>query len=48
MQAELADGEQIAHCPSCTLVIEVVYDPADFQGSPAAPEPPAAPPVVSV
>ena len=48
MQAELAEGEQMAHCPSCTLVIEVIYDPADFQGSPAAHEPPAAPRVVTV
>lgn len=27
---ELADGEEIAHCPSCTLVVRVIYDPDDF------------------
>lgn len=28
---ELAAGEDIAKCPSCSLYIVVVYDPADFQ-----------------
>lgn len=28
---ELAAGEDIAKCPSCSLYIAVVYDPADFQ-----------------
>lgn len=27
MQEELAAGEEIAHCPSCSLYITVVYDP---------------------
>lgn len=27
---ELRDGEEIAHCPSCTLVVRVIYDPDDF------------------
>lgn len=27
---ELVKGEDIARCPSCTLVIQVIYDPADF------------------
>jgi hypothetical protein len=26
-------GEEIAHCPSCSLVIRVVYNPADFQSA---------------
>jgi hypothetical protein len=30
-QAELADGEEVAHCPSCSLVIRVIYNPEDFQ-----------------
>ena len=27
MQEELAEGEEIAHCPSCSLYITVIYDP---------------------
>lgn len=27
---ELASGEEIAHCPSCSLYVRVVYDPEDF------------------
>jgi len=27
---ELFDGEEIAHCPSCSLRIKVLYDPDDF------------------
>ncbi|KAK4523769.1 hypothetical protein GAYE_SCF00G1665 [Galdieria yellowstonensis] len=30
---ELRMGEEIAHCPSCSLVIRVVYNPADFQSA---------------
>ena len=26
---ELMDGECIARCPSCSLVIKVIYDPED-------------------
>jgi diphthamide biosynthesis protein 3 len=26
----LIDGEEIARCPSCTLIIRVIYDPDDF------------------
>jgi hypothetical protein len=48
MQAELADGEEVAHCPSCTLTIQVIYDPADFQPGPNAPEPPASTAVAPV
>ncbi|KAK9789215.1 hypothetical protein WJX73_006550 [Symbiochloris irregularis] len=35
---ELKAGEDIAHCPSCTLYISVIYDPADFQDT--EPKPP--------
>lgn len=28
---QLVDGEDIARCPSCTLVIQVIYDPGDFK-----------------
>ena len=27
---ELADGEEIAYCPSCSLKILVIYDPEDM------------------
>ncbi|CAG9463750.1 unnamed protein product [Pedinophyceae sp. YPF-701] len=27
---ELRRGEEIAHCPSCSLFINVIYDQADF------------------
>nr|CAG4716080.1 unnamed protein product [Naegleria fowleri] len=30
---ELANGEEIAHCPSCSLVIRVIYNPEDFKQS---------------
>ena len=23
-------GEEVAKCPSCTLIIRVIYDPEDF------------------
>eukprot|EP00469_Lotharella_globosa_P018646 CAMPEP_0167812938 /NCGR_PEP_ID=MMETSP0112_2-20121227/1551_1 /TAXON_ID=91324 /ORGANISM="Lotharella globosa, Strain CCCM811" /LENGTH=181 /DNA_ID=CAMNT_0007711915 /DNA_START=14 /DNA_END=559 /DNA_ORIENTATION=- len=29
---DLENGEDIAHCPSCSLVIKVLYNPDDFQG----------------
>jgi diphthamide biosynthesis protein 3 len=29
-EEELAEGEEIAYCPSCSLVIRVLYDPDDF------------------
>jgi diphthamide biosynthesis protein 3 len=29
--AELAAGEELAHCPSCSLLVRVVYDPEDFR-----------------
>lgn len=28
--SDLRAGEDIARCPSCTLVVRVVYDPDDF------------------
>jgi hypothetical protein len=31
LQTELADGEDFAHCPSCSLLLRVIYDPQDFQ-----------------
>ncbi|KAK3821346.1 MAG: hypothetical protein J3Q66DRAFT_150682 [Benniella sp.] len=27
---ELQDGEDVARCPSCSLIIRVIYDPEDF------------------
>jgi hypothetical protein len=30
-QEELAAGEEIARCPSCSLYITVIYNPEDFQ-----------------
>jgi len=30
---ELANGEDIARCPSCSLYLTVIYDNADFQGA---------------
>ncbi|KAL4423489.1 hypothetical protein ABPG77_003622 [Micractinium sp. CCAP 211/92] len=32
---ELAAGEEVAKCPSCSLYVRVIYDPADFQEQPA-------------
>jgi diphthamide biosynthesis protein 3 len=41
-RAELSSGEEIAHCPSCSLVVKVVYDADDFQADSAFP--PRSPP----
>ena len=30
---DLRSGEEIARCPSCTLVIRVIYDEDDAQGA---------------
>ncbi|ORZ40158.1 diphthamide biosynthesis protein Dph3 [Catenaria anguillulae PL171] len=30
-EEELMDGEEVATCPSCSLIIRVIYDPDDFQ-----------------
>lgn len=27
---ELREGEDIARCPSCTLIIRIIYDPEEF------------------
>ncbi|CAI7996092.1 DPH3 homolog [Geodia barretti] len=27
----LENGEEIAECPSCSLILKVIYDPEDFQ-----------------
>ncbi|KAJ3145940.1 Diphthamide biosynthesis protein 3 [Geranomyces variabilis] len=29
-EEDLKDGEEIARCPSCSLIIRVIYDPDDF------------------
>ncbi|KAJ2725019.1 Diphthamide biosynthesis protein 3 [Coemansia sp. Benny D115] len=29
---ELQDGEDVAKCPSCSLLLKVVYDPEEFAG----------------
>ncbi|KAF9560400.1 zf-CSL-domain-containing protein [Agrocybe pediades] len=31
---QLADCEDIAICPSCSLVIRVIYDPLDYEDEP--------------
>lgn len=31
IQDELRDGEDVARCPSCSLIIRVIFDPDDFQ-----------------
>ncbi|XP_035218837.1 DPH3 homolog [Stegodyphus dumicola] len=28
---DLANGEDVATCPSCSLVVKVIYNPEDFQ-----------------
>ena len=30
MQEELFDGEEIARCPSCSLMVRVIYDRENF------------------
>ncbi|KAK0553828.1 Diphthamide biosynthesis protein 3 [Tilletia horrida] len=30
-RAQLREAEDIARCPSCSLLIRVVYDPLDFE-----------------
>ena len=29
---ELECGEEVATCPSCSLIVKVIYDPEDFLG----------------
>ncbi|XP_068719179.1 diphthamide biosynthesis protein 3-like isoform X1 [Montipora capricornis] len=33
LQEELENGEDVAHCPSCSLIIRVIYDLEDFMVS---------------
>ncbi len=33
-QEELQDGEDIARCPSCSLLLCVIYDPSDIPEMP--------------
>ena len=51
VQDDLRRGEEIAHCPSCTLFIKVVYNQEDFaadlQQEPDA-QPDTRPPPVAV
>jgi len=28
--ADILDGEEVARCPSCSLIVRVIYDPEDF------------------
>lgn len=28
---DLLDGQDLAKCPSCSLIIRVIYDPADLE-----------------
>ena len=44
--AQLRAEEDVARCPSCTLLIRVIYDPLDFTDSDGA-NPPAVSPMVS-
>ncbi len=30
-QDELRNGEEIARCPSCSLLLRVIYDPDEFE-----------------
>nr|CAD7463518.1 unnamed protein product [Timema tahoe] len=30
-KAELISGEEVATCPSCSLIVKVIYDPKDFK-----------------
>jgi len=30
LQDDLVNGEEVARCPSCSLLIKVIYDPEDF------------------
>ncbi|KAG2066170.1 zf-CSL-domain-containing protein, partial [Suillus decipiens] len=35
---QLADCEDIATCPSCSLITRVIYDPLDFEDEPPSDE----------
>ncbi|KAH6566083.1 hypothetical protein BASA50_011049 [Batrachochytrium salamandrivorans] len=30
-KADLVAGDEVAHCPSCSLIIRIIFDPDDFQ-----------------
>lgn len=34
---QLKDAEDVARCPSCSLIIRVVFDPIDFEDDDEAP-----------
>lgn len=38
VQDDLMNGEEVARCPSCSLLIRVIYDPEDFIPPEDAPE----------
>lgn len=31
LQEDLQNGEDVAGCPSCSLKIKIIYDPADLE-----------------
>lgn len=43
---DLKAGEEIAKCPSCTLVVRVVYDPDDFDEEKESLSPGEVPPLL--
>ncbi|KAJ9080001.1 Diphthamide biosynthesis protein 3, variant 2 [Entomophthora muscae] len=36
---EIKDGEDVGRCPSCSLIIRVIYDPDDFMDDEPKPLP---------
>lgn len=30
LQDQIFEGEDVATCPSCSLILKVIYDPEDF------------------
>ncbi|CAO1635992.1 unnamed protein product [Sympodiomycopsis kandeliae] len=36
-RAQLKEAEDVARCPSCSLIIRVVFDPLDFEDDEDAP-----------
>jgi len=41
--AQLLEGEEVARCPSCSLIIRVIYDPDQFVEEEEEKEKPAMP-----
>ncbi|KAK3214966.1 hypothetical protein GRF29_19g1829873 [Pseudopithomyces chartarum] len=33
--ADMRDGEDIARCPSCSLMIRIIFDPSDLASEPS-------------